>query len=92
MIVRIIGEGQLDVPAEHLHELNELDTSLAKAVAQGNEPLFAQDLARLLDRVRELGTPLPHEQLSVSDFILPSTDASLSDVQALLGDDGLIPG
>jgi len=92
MIVRILSEGQLDVPAEHLDELNELDASLARAVAAGNDPLFAQDLARLLDRVRGLGTPVPHEQLSVSDFTLPSTDASLSDVQALLGEDGLIPG
>jgi hypothetical protein len=92
MIVRVLGEGQLEVSVEHLDELNELDSSLAQAVAAGNEVLFGQDLARLLDRVRELGTPVPREQLCVSDFILPSTDASLGDVQALLGDDGLIPG
>ena len=92
MIVRIIGEGQLHVPAEHLAELNEIDDSLALAVDASDESMFRRDLARLLDRVRALGTPVPQDELRSSDFILPGSDADLDEVRALLGEEGLIPG
>jgi len=37
MIVRILGEGQLDLGEEHLDELNELDAELAAAVTSGDD-------------------------------------------------------
>jgi len=92
MIVRILGEGQLDLGEEHLDELNELDAELAAAVTSGDEARFERDLTRLLDRVRALGRSVPDEHLSVSDLILPDPDSSLAEVTALLGEDGLIPG
>jgi hypothetical protein len=48
-------------------------------------------LHALLDKVRELGTPLPDDSLEPSELILPSPDATLEEVRELLSDDGLIP-
>ena len=92
MIVRILGEGQLELAEEHLSELNELDAELAEAVNSGDEPGFERELTRLLDRVRALGSPVPDEHLTASDLILPGPDSSLAEVSALLSEDGLIPG
>ncbi|MDQ2813094.1 MAG: hypothetical protein M3Z75_14770 [Actinomycetota bacterium] len=58
----------------------------------GDEPRFQQDLARVLDRVRILGTPVPENHLAVSGFILLGPRSSLTEVLALPGEEGLIPG
>lgn len=92
MIVRILGEGQLELAEEHLPELNVLDAELATAVNSGDEPGFERELTRLLDRVRALGSAVPDENLTASDLILPGPDSSLAEVSALLSEDGLIPG
>jgi hypothetical protein len=92
VIVRILGEGQVDVPDGELQSLNELDDALQSAVDGGDEEAFVQSLTALLNRVRELGRPLPDEEIVSSDLVLPSSDASLAEVRELLSDDGLIPG
>jgi hypothetical protein len=92
VIVRILGEGQLEVPDAELERLNELDASLQKAVESGDEDGFRTALTALVEGVRSAGTPLPDDSLSDSDFILPPADGTLDEVRALLNDDGLIPG
>ncbi len=92
MIVRILGEGQLDLDDKHLDELNIIDAQVADAVAAGDEARFTLELGRLLDKVRSVGALLPEEMLSTSDLILPGPDSSLAEVASLLGDEGLIPG
>ncbi|MGH3940117.1 MAG: PspA-associated protein PspAA [Pseudonocardiaceae bacterium] len=92
MIVRILGEGQFDVPDTALDELNELDEALVTAVEAGDSDAFGRALGELLTRVRTAATPHAADALDSSDLILPGSDSSLSEVQALLGDDGLIPG
>lgn len=92
MIVRIMGEGQLEVSEEHVEQLNELDAAVEKAVDTGDQAHFDDALAALLDGVRRVGTPVDEDFLHDSDLILPPGDATLEDVRALLGDDGLIPG
>lgn len=92
MIVRILGEGQLDVPEAELDRLNELDDALARAVDGDDESAFGSALAALLDRVREVGAPVPDDTLVPSDLVLPSADAGLAEVRDLLGEEGLIPG
>lgn len=92
MIVRILGEGQLVLEKDTLAELNELDNTLMAAVEAGDQGPFEVAMKALLGRVRELGTPLPVEELKPSDFILPSADSSLDEVRDLLSSDGLIPG
>lgn len=92
MIVRILGEGQLEVPDAELDELNRLDSAVEKAVEAGEEKAFGGALAALLDGVRGAGTPLAVDSLEDSDLILPPSDATLEEVRELLSDDGLIPG
>jgi hypothetical protein len=58
----------------------------------GDEEGFRRTLGALLDAVRRLGTPLPDDSLEPSELILPSPDATLSEVREMLRDDGLIPG
>jgi hypothetical protein len=92
VIVRILGEGQLDVADSALDELNELDARLEAAVERSDEAGFAAALAALLGRVREIGTPADPDTLAPSALILPQADATMEDVRELLSDDGLIPG
>ncbi|MBP0461808.1 MULTISPECIES: PspA-associated protein PspAA [Streptomyces] len=91
MIVRIMGEGQARLAEDHLAELNELDDRLMAAVKGGDEAVFRRTLTALLDRVRELGEPLPDDSLEPSGLILPAPDATLEEVRELLSDEGLIP-
>ncbi|MDQ0957146.1 hypothetical protein QFZ66_001024 [Streptomyces sp. B4I13] len=92
MIMRILGEGQYEITDEHLDRLNELDASLQSAADAGDETAFATALSALLDAVRSLGTPLPDETITPSDLVLPDEETSLTQVRALLSDEGLIPG
>jgi hypothetical protein len=92
VIVRILGEGQFDVPEDAVARLNELDAAVEAAVESGDEAAFASALAGLLDGVRAAGTPHAAEALDESDSILPPADATLDEVRALLTDEGLIPG
>lgn len=92
MIVRISGEGQFDVPEQDVTELNDLDTALTQAVEAGDEAQFQTALARLLGRVREVGTPLRDDELLPSEAILPGEGSSLAEVLDVLGAEGLIPG
>ena len=92
MIVRILGEGQWEVPEDRLTDLNQLDSEVEAAVETGDEVAFANTLAALLDGVRKSGTVLPVDSLEDSDLILPPSDATLEEVRQLLSEDGLIPG
>lgn len=92
MIVRILGEGQFDVPENELDKLNALDSAIEAAVTAGDEAALATALTDLLAGVRAAGTPHDPEALDVSDVVLPHEGATLSEVRDLLDDDGLIPG
>jgi hypothetical protein len=92
MIVRIMGEGQVKLADSHFTELNKLDNELLAEVEGGDGPGFRATLHALLEKVRELGEPLPDDSLEPSELILPAPDATLEDVRELLGEDGLFPG
>lgn len=92
MLVRIMGEGQVRLADSHFTELNKLDDELLQEMESGDEPGFRRTLHALLDKVRELGEPLPDDALEPSELILPAPDASLEEVRRMLSDGGLIPG
>ncbi|MDT3398809.1 hypothetical protein RKE29_19520 [Streptomyces sp. B1866] len=92
MIVRIMGEGQVRLADADFPGLNRLDDELLAQVESGDEAGFRRTLGALLDAVRALGEPLPDDALEPSQLILPAPDATLDEVKAMLGDDGLIPG
>jgi hypothetical protein len=92
MIVRILGEGQFEVNDGRLEELNSLDNELLASLEQGEQTDFQQRLRALLDAVRKDSTPVADDHLAPSDLILPHADATVDEVQELLGNHGLIPG
>ncbi|MGW7439798.1 PspA-associated protein PspAA [Streptomyces sp. NPDC054849] len=92
MIVRIMGEGQVELADSHFAELNTLDDELLTEMESGDAEGFRRTLGALLEAVRRLGKPLPDDSLEPSELILPASDASLDEVRAMLRDDGLIPG
>ena len=67
MIVRIMGEGQAELADSHIAELSSLDDELLAEMERGDGPGFRATLHALLDKVRELGTPLPDDSLEPSD-------------------------
>jgi hypothetical protein len=92
MIVRILGEGQFEVPEAAVAELNELDGALEAAVEHADEAAFRSALAALLARLREVGSPTEADDLRPSELIIPQPDATMAEVHKLLTDEGLIPG
>jgi hypothetical protein len=92
MIVRILGEGQLEVPESAVDELNQLDAALESAVERSDEASFRPALAGLLARIREVGSPTEAGDLRPSELIIPQPDATMDEVRRLLTDEGLIPG
>jgi hypothetical protein len=92
MIVRIMGEGQFEVPQERVDELNRLDQELQKAVEADDEEGFSTALQGLLASVRTAGKELPEDYLGPSELVLPSPDSTIEEVRGVLGEEGLIPG
>ncbi|MCW2920627.1 MAG: hypothetical protein JWL76_501 [Thermoleophilia bacterium] len=92
MIVRIMGEGQFELADAEMDDLNRLDDELMNAVQSTDESAFQGALGALLAKVRGGGSACEDEFLGESDFVLPSVDATLEEVSALLADDGLVPG
>ena len=92
MIVRIMGEGQFVVPDAAMASLNQHDAALESALEARDEAAFHTALAALLGAVRTQAEPLADDELIESEVILPSADATLDEVAALLAPDGLIPG
>jgi hypothetical protein len=92
MIVRILEEGQFEVPDDVVDALNDLDEQIIAAVDDGDETGFATTLQTLLERIRSAGSPTPPDYLGPSDLVLPASEATLQEVRSLLGDEGLIPG
>ncbi|MFC5753997.1 PspA-associated protein PspAA [Actinomadura rugatobispora] len=91
MIVRIMGEGQLEIAPDDLSALNTLDDELEAAIESGDEATFRTALHGLLDNVRKVGRTLPEDSLEPSELILPPADAAMDEVRKMLGDEGLIP-
>jgi hypothetical protein len=92
VIVRILGEGQLEIPDAAVDELNELDQALEQAVERSDEDAFGPALAALQAKVREVGSPTQPDDLRPSGLIIPQPDATMAEVRKLLTDEGLIPG
>jgi len=92
MIIRILGEGQYEIEASQLEDLNELDRAVEHAISVGDVAEFRQALTRLLSEIHEKGTALADDVFVESDLVLPGADATLQDVEEMLSDDGLLPG
>ncbi|GAB3556987.1 PspA-associated protein PspAA [Spelaeicoccus albus] len=92
MIIRILGEGQFDVPDDELGEVQAYDERLEAAVAAGDAEGTRVALTTLRERLLKAGTAVADDYLGASDIVVPYPDAGVDEVRELLNDDGLIPG
>ena len=92
MIVRILGEGQFNLPGAAIDELNDLDNRMVDAVEAEDEKGLQALLQEMVNLVKEKGSPLPLDELVESDLILPETDLTLEEAEHIFIGDGLLPG
>lgn len=92
MIVRILGEGQFNLPGVVIDDLNDIDNRMVEAVAAEDDVQFRSLLDEMFQLVRDRGQPLPLDQLVESDLILPETDLTLDEAEHIFIGDGLLPG
>ena len=92
MIIRIMTEGQYNLPGAFIDELNELDNKLVELVVEREDrEQFEVALKEMLDLVREKGTEVPVDELVESDLVLPEPDITLEEAEDLFVGEGLVP-
>jgi hypothetical protein len=88
MIVRILGEGQFDVPEAERPQLKALEEVLDAAIDGDDEQAFGAALDAVIAQVRRVGTQLPADTFTASDRVLPFDDATLAETKELLAQPG----
>ena len=91
MIVRILTEGQFNLPGAYVDELNEIDNRLVEVVESDDAEQFPVVLKNMLDLVRQNGTPVPVDELVESDLVLPEPDITLQEAEEIFTGEGLLP-
>ena len=91
MIVRILTEGQYNLPGAYIDDLNAIDNELVDVVEAGDRDAFDATLKRMLDLVRENGAPVPIDELVESDLVLPEPDITLEEAGELFVGEGIVP-
>ena len=69
MIVRILTEGQYNLPGAYIDQLNDIDNQLVEVVEEDNQEGFERLLKSMLDLVRDNGTPVPLDDIVESDLV-----------------------
>ena len=91
MIVRILTEGQYNLPGAYVDELNDIDNQIVEFVESQDRDGFERRLKAMLDLVREKGTPVEVDELVESDLVLPEPDITLKEAEELFVGEGLLP-
>ena len=91
MIVRILTEGQYNLPGAFVDRLNEIDNEIVEVVGDGDREAFRELLDEMLDHVRKNGTEVPVEELVESDVVLPEPDITLEEAAELFTGEGILP-
>jgi len=92
VIVRLMHEGQYEVPDSLRDELDAADDRALAALADGDVDALNASVEEMWELVRANGTPLPADELTPSsDVIVPPADLTLEEAQELLTGEGLIP-
>jgi hypothetical protein len=91
VIVRLMGEGQYRIDDGLRERLNELDGRAGEAMEREDEEELDARLQEMWDLVQAEGQPLPADDLSASDVLIPPADLTLEETRELFGENGLIP-
>ncbi len=87
MIVRILEDGQYEVPESAAEALHRLDVELDRAMNDDDEVGFAAALAAVVNEVHAAATRLGSETIVPSDLTIPAAGSSLDEVRRLLAGD-----
>jgi hypothetical protein len=92
VIVRLMGGGgQYRVDDSLLDRLNQLDDQAVAALERGDEEELDARLDEMADLVQTEGQPLPENDLTASDVVIPPSDLTLEETKRLFSAEGLIP-
>jgi hypothetical protein len=91
VIVRLMGEGQYKIDDSVRDKLNALDEEAMAALEANDEGRLDGKLQEMWDVVQSEGDPLPADDLSPSDVLIPPADLTLEETRELFQDEGLIP-
>lgn len=91
MIVRILTEGQYKLSSNYLDQLNEIDNKIVEMVETDNKESFHKLLEEMLNLVRKNGTPVPIDEITESDIVLPEPDITINEAGELFTGEGLVP-
>lgn len=87
MIVRILGQGQFEVPDAALELFDELDRELEEALDTDDEAALRVVVAALISTVTTLGTPLLDDDLRSSQLIVPEKDSTAEELRRIIASD-----
>ena len=91
MIVRLMGEGQYTIDDSVREKLNALDDEAMEALEANDEERLDSKLQEMWDVVQSGGEPLPADDLTPSDVLIPPADLTLEETRELFQEEGLIP-
>ena len=86
MIVRILGEGQYEVPDTDADALDALDGQVVAAMDAGDEAAFDSALDALIAEVRRAGTRVPDDAFAPSELVVPFADADIAETRRMLAE------
>jgi hypothetical protein len=91
VIVRIMGEGQYELPDGIYDELNELDNRVVAAVEAEDQADYEHAFGALIALIRDKGAPLADDDLRESQVIVPPADLTLEEAKHEFTGEGLLP-
>ncbi len=90
MIVRILEEGQYEVPDADVEALEALDAKLEAAIESDDRIGYSEALSRLAEQIRCLGTPVDAARIVSSELTIPHEGMSLEEMKRLLASDDAV--
>lgn len=86
MIIRIVGEGQWQVPDTEMGHLNRIDARVEHAIGTTSQNELTEALTELVTTVRTVGTPIADDNIIDSDLIVPDVSATIEEVSVWLSE------
>ncbi|WP_340818990.1 hypothetical protein [Methanolobus sp. WCC4] len=81
MIIRIVGEGQYEVPGALFDELNVIDNRIVELVSQDDEEGYKLELSSLIGKIKDSGKQLDDSLIVESDIIVPPADLTFAEAK-----------
>ncbi|WP_321429173.1 hypothetical protein [uncultured Methanolobus sp.] len=89
MIIRIVGEGQYEVPESFYDELNVIDNKIVDLVSGGNEGEYRSELTKLIESIKSCGKKVDDAEIVESDVIVPPEDLTFEEAKEVFKGEGI---